>query len=108
MIQTQVGIPAAHPDFSGHFPGFPLLPAVSQISLVKELIEQQLGHEIDCLGVTRSKFKAMLRPNTNVDVEINFVSATEARWKIWDAQQTYSLGNLAYEQVKDSTAMSKR
>src|SRR6478735_12457859 len=95
-FSVQLGIPRSHPDFEGHFPEFPLLPAVSQIALIKELAEKQLGFAIDCMAVTKTKFKAMLRPDSEVQVELTFVGDSDLRWLLRDATQTYSMGVLQY------------
>ena len=51
-----------HPDFEGHFPGFPVFPAVSQIDLVISKIGQLLGKPVELRLLKRSKFRATLRP----------------------------------------------
>lgn len=90
-------VPASHPDFAGHFPSFPLLPAVSQISLVKGLLEQHLGYTIDCIGVRRTKFKAMLQPKTELRVVLTIISESEASWQMSDHSRTYSLGQFKFQ-----------
>jgi len=95
-VTMKLGIPATHPDFMGHFPGFPLLPAVSQIELIKNLVEQHLGLSIECVQVNKAKFKAMLRPNSDVQVELTFTGGSNVRWQIQDDSHVYSMGILQY------------
>lgn len=91
-------IEARHPDFEGHFENFPLLPAVSQIELIKELLECWLQKPLVCVGIKKAKFKAMLRPNTEVRVEIFAPQNGQARWTISRGEEIYSTGIFIFAQ----------
>ncbi len=48
--------------FAGHFPGHPVLPAVTQIVMAQMLLEQGLGQACPLAGVDQAKFSAPAGP----------------------------------------------
>ncbi len=85
-----------HPDFEGHFPNFPLLPAVSQIDIVVDLISSYLGRNVICCAVHKAKFKAMLRPETSITITVDGAGPAKARWSIVDGDIIYSQGLIHF------------
>lgn len=57
------------PGFSGHFPGYPILPAVVQLVTAQCLIEEQKGHEIECSSVQNAKFLQEIRPGKEILIQ---------------------------------------
>jgi len=57
--------------FSGHFPGYPILPAVLQILLAQLLAEQIAGQSLEVVSLSRAKFVRQLRPEERVDVSLD-------------------------------------
>ena len=55
--------------FSGHFPGYPLLPAFVQIMLGIVLLETQKGFPIELNTVSNAKFLLQIRPEQELTVE---------------------------------------
>lgn len=55
--------------FSGHFPGYPILPAFVQILTAQTLAEEQKGHPLKLAGLENAKFHIQLRPDQDIDVE---------------------------------------
>ena len=55
--------------FSGHFPGYPILPAFVQILTALTLAEEQRGYPIDLASVENAKFHIQLRPGQVIKVE---------------------------------------
>jgi 3-hydroxyacyl-[acyl-carrier-protein] dehydratase len=55
--------------FSGHFPGYPILPAIVAILTVVSLAGVQYGAPQRLIAVEDAKFLAPIRPNTEVLVE---------------------------------------
>ncbi len=94
VFYSQSYISADHPDLEGHFPGHPIFPAVSQIALVIGLLRSSFAQPIQASCVKRAKFKAILRPDTLVDIEVTLLSAKQARWILRDSAQVYSTGDL--------------
>ena len=68
------------PSFEGHFPGDPILPAVSIIDISLYLLGQvhtQVSHS--AIEVKRSKFMAKVRPDQEIEIE-----ADSSDGKSWD------------------------
>jgi 3-hydroxyacyl-[acyl-carrier-protein] dehydratase len=59
---------ADFPGFAGHFPAYPVLPAVVQILTALLLVEEQGGGELELLSVENAKFLQQLRPDEEIVV----------------------------------------
>ena len=95
QIEAQVHLNADHPHFAGHFPGFPILPAVSQVDYVCRLIEATTGQRTLVKNLKRCKFTAMLRPSTVVNVKVEHANG-QAKWEMSCGEQIVSRGQLEY------------
>ena len=57
--------------FSGHFPGYPILPAVLQLLLAQLVAEEILGLKLSVVSLSRAKFLQQLRPGDQIDVHLS-------------------------------------
>lgn len=57
--------------FSGHFPGYPILPAVLQVLLAQLLAEKIVGSKLSVVSLTRAKFLQQLRPGDQIEVHLS-------------------------------------
>ena len=57
------------PGFSGHFPGYPILPAVVQLIAAQCLIEGQNGHQLLLSSVQNAKFLQEIRPGKEILIQ---------------------------------------
>ena len=57
--------------FAGHFPEYPILPAVLQILLAQLLAEQVLGLPLTVISLTRAKFVRQLCPGDQIDIHLS-------------------------------------
>ena len=57
--------------FAGHFPDYPILPAVLQVLLAQLLAEQVIGLPLAVISLTRAKFTQQLRPGDQIDVRLS-------------------------------------
>lgn len=57
--------------FAGHFPGYPILPAVLQTLLAQMVAERLLGESLQFVALERAKFTQQLRPGDRIDVRVN-------------------------------------
>jgi len=82
-VTLEISIPDSSPYYDGHFPNFPILPAVAQIELVVRFASRFFGTCIALSGIKRSKFSNFIKPNSslllkleknNNDVIFKFVS----------------------------------
>lgn len=69
-----------HPIFKGHFPGLPVVPGVTMMQMVREILELQLGRKFFISGVDTMKFLAVINPekNKSVEVRVTFVEEENA------------------------------
>jgi 3-hydroxyacyl-[acyl-carrier-protein] dehydratase len=63
--------------FAGHFPGYPILPAILQALMAQMVAEQVHGERLEFLSLERAKFKRELRPAEQIRVKIAFREASE-------------------------------
>ena len=61
-VTLEFSISGANPYYDGHFPGFPILPAVAQTELVLRFASRYLGTGIDVSEIRRIKFMNLVRP----------------------------------------------
>jgi 3-hydroxyacyl-[acyl-carrier-protein] dehydratase len=57
--------------FAGHFPGYPILPAILQTLLAQLLAEQIMGEPLQFLSLKRAKFTRQLRPGDRITVSLS-------------------------------------
>ncbi len=63
-------VPATSPYFDGHFPNFPVLPAVAQINIGMELAKQCFGIPSTPYQIKKCKFLNILAPETEVKASL--------------------------------------
>ncbi len=70
---TVITIPADHPSFAGHFPGHPVLPGVSLLSLVLQALAERPSLASKVSGMPRidnAKFLAPVGPGARLSVSL--------------------------------------
>ncbi len=79
LLQVTVELNVDHPIFEGHFPDVPVLPGVSMMQMVKELMEEQEGERLRIRKVSSMKFLQMINPEKNsiLKVEVKVIEKTE-------------------------------
>lgn len=60
---------AQHPVFEGHFPGQPVLPGVTMMQTIQELLEGKLGHKVVLKKAGNIKFLNMISPAANPELD---------------------------------------
>ena len=68
-ITAQVTTDEQSPWFSGHFPGDPILPGIAQLKMVTDVIGKALEKDLYLAGLTRIKFKKLIRPGVVLDID---------------------------------------
>jgi len=61
-VSIEFSIPGTSPYFDGHFPGFPICPAVAQTELVIRFAAQHLRTSVNPSEIKRIKFINFIRP----------------------------------------------
>lgn len=85
--------------FSGHFPGYPILPAVLQLLLAQVLIEKQKGLKVRVTGILKAKFLSEIRPDDRITVQCVDTATDEtmvSKVKISCGERQVSSFNLNY------------
>lgn len=95
-ISATIHIKADHPHFSGHFDAFPVLPAVSQLDYIVNLLEQSLGQRVAITNVTKGKFHNLIRPNTTCQISLRIDGNGLCNWVINSKDKLYSKGQICY------------
>ncbi len=54
--------------FAGHFPNNPILPGIAQLKMVVDLITKSLTGKACLSGLSRVKFKKIVRPGEHLDI----------------------------------------
>ena len=65
------------PWFSGHFPDNPILPGIAQLKMVADLIAASREDDICLTGLSRIKFRKIVRPGELLDIHATFVKIKE-------------------------------
>lgn len=61
---------ADFPGFAGHFPGYPILPAILQVLLAQMVAEELTGNPLQLAALERAKFMRQIRPDETVTVTV--------------------------------------
>lgn len=70
----------SYSGFAGHFPGRPILPAVMQLGIVRFLCERGLGMCLEPQSYSRTKFRGMITPGQQVEVEVILGKEEKTGW----------------------------
>ena len=65
-VSLVFSIPDTCPYFDGHFPGYPILPAVAQMDLIIRFASKYLGTGIAVSQIRRMKFVKLIKPFTTI------------------------------------------
>ena len=88
--------------FRGHFPGAPLLPAVSQIRFVQLAIERALERPLLLKRVGRTKFTARILPGAEIGFRIQYDEKRgEASFLLSEGRKDVSNGRLSFHLETD-------
>ena len=85
-----------HPHFKGHFQNFPVLPAVSQIEMVVELLELVWQKNVSILSLSKGKFHNLLRPDTKCKLTVKIRTESKGSWVLESEDKVYSKGSFCY------------
>jgi 3-hydroxymyristoyl/3-hydroxydecanoyl-(acyl carrier protein) dehydratase len=93
-------IPDSSDYFDGHFPGFPVLPAVAQIYIIMHCVSRYFGVSIRLSEIKRAKFTNIIQPNTPLVLYLKKKEKT-IYFKIIspDEKTAYSAGILVLPEV---------
>jgi len=93
----QVNIPANHPCFSGHFPQMPILPAVSQFTLLTQAITAYTQQPCVITDIPTCKFLHPIQPNMHVYIQYFPQDKCSMKFTICTDTHTIAKGQLNYK-----------
>ncbi len=96
-VSANIEIKADSPWFSGHFPDGPVLPGIAQLAMVFEAIEQSTGHKLLISGVSRVRFKRIIKSDDQIGLFIAPVA---------DNSGAYSFRLMVHEELACSGIMT--
>ncbi len=70
-LSAELAFPPDGIWFSGHFPGFPVLPGVAQLFFVRKFARRVFGDFLDAGLYRRIKFRRLVRPGERATLEVN-------------------------------------
>lgn len=73
-MKALISIQQHHKIFSGHFPGFPVVPGVCMMQMVKEIIELGQSRKYNLTTAGNIKFLTFINPSEHnqIDVLVNY------------------------------------
>lgn len=99
-VDAKCSFPATFSGFQGHFPDKPILPAVIQLATIRCIAEKALQHPLMVLEYSRTKFKAMIQPVEEIQVQLSLEkseTAIQGKFKIMNLnQKTVASGNYVF------------
>ena len=72
----------SHSIFEGHFPEKPILPGVIMCTIIKDLISETLGIDIQLKKAKNIKFLKMITPDKNNLFNVNLLIKKEGNYNI--------------------------
>jgi 3-hydroxyacyl-[acyl-carrier-protein] dehydratase len=91
--------------FSGHFPGYPILPAVLQLLLAQLCIEEQKGYKISITSIEKAKFISEIRPDELITIQCADADADtfqRSKVNIISGEKVLSTFNLFFYPIKEN------
>ena len=89
-ITGQFNIPVNSLWFDGHFPGEPVLPGVSMLCMIQDLI-RKANPDINITGLRRIRFRQLVHENELLDMKITWEEGNGSKSASFDIT---SNGNL--------------
>ena len=82
--------------FRGHFPGVPVLPGVVQLDWAVRIACEHFGVQGVPKDIRRLKFKSVVIPPAEIDLELTRTGPTTVRFAYTGADVQYSEGRLTF------------
>ena len=93
-------IPGNAEFFQDHFPGFPVLPGVLALDILKQAIERCLGKTWALAAIRNAKFSSYLKPGDSWDCEVKQLAGNEWSAKLFHQGRTAVSAKLIFENEK--------
>ena len=79
VVKATISINKSHRIFLGHFPGFPVVPGVCMLQMVREIMEVHFGRSLNITSSDNMKFLSVINPDQieEVDAAINYAEEND-------------------------------
>jgi len=95
-LHGAIEVPADHPAFAGHFPGFPVLPGAALLDEALQVIQRQRGIDLTQWQIASAKFQGGVRPGDALFLEHYSPKSGLIRFAIRVANRTVASGSLSH------------
>ncbi len=85
-----------HAYFKGHFPTFPVFPAIGQLALLQHAIEAYHEKECEIIALPMAKFLQPIVPDIHLVIELHIEGHGCMSFIMTSEQQTFAKGKLCY------------
>jgi len=89
-----------HSCFEGHFPSFPVFPAVGQLALLQQAIEAYHKKACEIIALPMIKFLQPIVPDTQLVIELDIQEHGNINFIMASEHITFAKGKLRYR-IKD-------
>ena len=93
-LSAELLFPADGQWFAGHFPGFPVLPGVAQLFLVRRFAQKAFREFPDVGAYRRIKFRRIVRPGERVKLEVERLPSRAMSFRMSVADEIASCGSV--------------
>ena len=99
FTERKVKVPENLGCLEGHFPNFPVVPAVVQIQWVMNVAGELLGEAVVLERIEALKFKEPLRPGQLFRLTVELSESDDAfHFRLWDEGRMFSSGQCFFAQ----------
>ncbi|GAC1302429.1 MAG: hypothetical protein NVSMB10_03380 [Steroidobacteraceae bacterium] len=95
-LRSELGVPADHPAFSGHFPGLPVLPGAVLLDEALRAIVAARHMNLQDWQIATVKFLEIARPGDPLAVHHAIAVAGQIRFVVRSAGRTLVTGSLTH------------
>ncbi len=93
FCERKVKIPENLGWFEGHFPNFPVVPAVVQVQWVMDAARELLGKAVVLERIEALKFKEPLRPGQVLRLRVELSASRDVlEFRLWEEGHLFSSG----------------
>lgn len=91
-------VPQDLAHFTGHFPGFPILPGIVQLDWALRLGRRHFAGLDESRGVDNFKCQALVFPDAELSLELRRDEAA-LHFRFFDDRRTYSSGKILFDRT---------
>ena len=95
-LEASITLNTIHPVFKGHFPGNPIVPGVTMIQILKELLSEEFRCSLFLSRIINAKFMAILNPKKTPNVLVKIKTKELEGHKGWKVQGSISEAKTTY------------